>query len=70
MAQNTWINVTADKSAANRPSPNSQVHIAVGGTAAANDLTVSYDSAVITNIATFDKCVAEARLRAVAGGLK
>lgn len=70
MAQNSWINVTADKAAANRPSPNSHVHSAAGGTAASGDFTVSYDSAVVTNIAIFDTLIAAARLRAIAGGLK
>ena len=68
MAQNTWINVTADKGT--RPNHTSDVHEAKGGTAAAADLTVSYDSAVITSLGTFDTAVSAARLRAIAGGLK
>lgn len=70
MAQDTWVNVTADLSAANRPSPNSHVHTAKGGPAASSDFTISYDSAKVTGIAIFDTLVAAARLRAIAGGLK
>lgn len=70
MAQNTWINVVADKSITNRPSHNSEVHTASGGTAAAGDFTISFDNTVIANLGTFDKVVAEARARAMAGGLK
>ncbi|WP_316176259.1 hypothetical protein [Bradyrhizobium sp. SZCCHNRI1073] len=70
MAQNSWINVTSDKAAANRPSPNSHSHSAVGGTAATADFTISYDSAVVTSLAIFDTLVAAARLRAISGGLK
>lgn len=68
MAQNTWINITADKGS--RPNHTSDLHDAKGGTAAAGDLTVSYDSAVITSLGTFDTAIAAARLRAIGGGLK
>lgn len=70
MAQNTWINVSADKSAANRPSHNSDLHTATGGTAAAADFTISFDNTVVTNLGIFDTLVTAARLRAIAGGLK
>lgn len=68
MAQNTWINITADKGT--RPNHTSDLHQASGGSAASGDLTVSYDSAVITNLGTFDTALASARQRAIAGGLK
>lgn len=68
MAQNTWINITADKGA--RPDHTSDRHDAKGGTAASGDLTISYDSAVITNLGLFDTAVAAARFRAMAAGLK
>lgn len=70
MAQNTWINITADASSSSRPDHNSEVHTAKGGTSASGDLTVSYDSAVVTNLGMFDKMLASARQRAVSGGLK
>ena len=68
MAQNTFINVTADTSA--RPSPNEYTHIAKGGASASSHFTVSYDSAVITTLALYDTCAAAARQRAIGGGLK
>jgi hypothetical protein len=70
MAQNTWINVTADVAAARRPNPTSHVHTVVGGAAAAADMTISFDSAVVTNIAIFDTMVSQARMRCMSGGLK
>lgn len=69
MAQNTWINLTSDKSASS--TPDSQHHHSVsGGTAATGDLTVSYDSAVVTSLNIFDSLVRAARLRAIGAGLK
>lgn len=70
MAQNTWINITADASTSNRPDHNSELHQAAGGTAASGALTVSFDSAVVTNLGTFDKMLSVARARAIAAGLK
>ena len=69
MAQNTWINLTADKSAATTP-PGSHHHAVAGGTSATGDLTVSFDSAVVTTLNVFDSLVQAARQRAVAAGLK
>lgn len=69
MAQNTWINLGADKSSATTP-PDSHHHSAAGGTSASGDFTVSYDSAVVTNLNMFDSLVRAARQRAIAGGLK
>lgn len=69
MAQNTWINLGADKSAASTPDGNHH-HTVAGGTSASGDFTISYDSAVVTNLNVFDSLVKAARLRAMAGGLK
>ena len=69
MAQNTWINATADKSSATTPA-GSHHHTVVGGTSASGDFTVSYDSAVVVNLNMFDSLVSTARLRAIAAGLK
>ncbi len=70
MAQNTWLNVTVNKNAANIPDKTSIVNVVVGGGSAANDMTVSWDSAVVTNLNTWDSVIATARQRAVASGLK
>lgn len=69
MAQNTWINLGADKSAASKPDGEGH-HTANGGTSASGDFTISYDSAVVTSLVMFDSLVRAARLRAQAGGLK
>lgn len=69
MAQNVFINVGADKSAAT--THEGQHHNSVsGGTSASGDFTVSYDSAVVTNLNVFDSLMKTARLRAMAAGLK
>ena len=70
MAINTFINVTADKSVATRPSSTAAVHTAVGGTTTANDFSIAYDTAVVTTLTIYDSLVAAARQRAVGGGLK
>lgn len=72
MAQNTWLNAVVNKNAALIPDKINIVsgHVIVGGGSAANDMTVSWDSAVVTNLNTWDSVVAAARLRAIAGGLK
>lgn len=69
MAQNTWINATADKSSASTPS-GSHHHAVAGGTSATGDFTISYDSAVVVNLNMFDSLVSAARSRAMAAGLK
>lgn len=69
MAQNTWINLGADKTAATKSDGEGR-HTAAGGTSASGDFTISYDSAVVTNLNIFDSLVRAARLRAMAGGLK
>lgn len=68
MAQNTWVNITADKGT--RQNHTQDLHGAAGGTAASGDLTVSWDSAVVTNLGSWDTAVAAARQRAIGGGLK
>lgn len=69
MAQNIFINVGADKSAAT--THESQHHnTASGGTSASGDFTVSYDSAVVTSLNVFDSLMKTARQRAIAAGLK
>ncbi len=70
MAQNTWLNITIDPAATRRPNPTSHVHTIVSAGAAASDMTISFDSAVVTNLATFDTAVAQCRSRAMGGGLK
>lgn len=69
MAQNTWINLGADKSTASKPDGEGH-HTASGGTSASGDFTISYDSAVVTSLSIFDSLVRAARLRAMGGGLK
>lgn len=69
MAQNTWINAGADKSASKTPDDYHH-HTVSGGTSASGDFTISYDSAVVSTIAVFDSLVRAARQRAIAGGLK
>jgi hypothetical protein len=69
MAQNIWINATADKSAATAPSGKGN-HAIAGGASASGDFTISYDSAVVTNLNMFDSLVMAARLRAIGAGLK
>lgn len=70
MAQNTWLNITVDPAASRRPNPTGHQHTIVGGTAAAGDMTISFDSAVVTTLAIFDTAVAQCRNRAMGGGLK
>ena len=69
MAQNTWLNATVNKDAASIPDKADIVNAVVGGTAAANDMTISWDSAVVTKLNTWDSVVATARRRAIAAGL-
>ena len=70
MAQNTWINVVLNANAANIPDLADHVHAVVGGTAAANDVTVSFDSAKVTKLSILDSAYAAARKRAAGAGLK
>ncbi len=50
MAQNQWFNATVDPNAAGRPDRQNQYSKIVQGTAAANDLTLSFDSAKFTSV--------------------
>jgi hypothetical protein len=68
MATNTWINVTADPAIAKKPDRADHRNTVVGGTADGANLTVAWDSAVVTTLTQWDSCVAAARLRA-AGSL-
>jgi hypothetical protein len=69
MAQNTWINLGADKSTTSKPDGDGN-HTAAGGTSASGDFTISFDSTVVTSLNMFDSLVRRARLRAMSGGLK
>jgi hypothetical protein len=69
MAQNTWINMAADKSSATT-TDGGHHHAVSGGSSALGDFTISYDSAVVTNLNMFDTLVRAARLRAAGSGLK
>lgn len=69
MAQNTFLNATVNKNAAKIPDKADIIDTVVGGTAAASDMTVSWDSAVVTNLNTWDSVIATARRRAAAAGL-
>lgn len=69
MAQNTWLNATVSKNAANIPDKADIIDTVVGGGSAANDMTISWDSAVVTKLNTWDSVVAAARKRAQAAGL-
>jgi hypothetical protein len=70
MAQNTWLNTAVGKNSANIPDKRDHVHSVTGGAAAAGDMTVSWDSAVVTNLNTWDSAIAAMRKRAIGGGLK
>lgn len=70
MAINTWVNVTADKAAASKQDRADHVHKCVPGTADANDFTVAWDNAVITNLTTYDSAAEQARRLAISRGLR
>lgn len=61
MAINTWINVTLDPAASKKPDNQNHVNNAVGGTADANNLTIAYDSAVITTTSLALSCIETAK---------
>ena len=69
MAQNTFINVAVDKSAATKPD-NNHLHSVSGGASASGDMTVSLDNTVVTTLNMFDSVMKAVRLRLVSGGLK
>lgn len=70
MAQNTWFNATVDKAAAVKPDGQDHRNSCTTGTAAAGDMTISYDSAKITSLAIFDSNVRQLRAFAIGSGLK
>jgi hypothetical protein len=65
MAINTWANVTLSPAAANQPDRQDHKNTAAPGTADAGNLTVAWDSAVITRMTLWDSAVANARLIAL-----
>lgn len=69
MAQNVWINASADKSSGT-VQDSLHHHTIAGGTAASGDFTVSFDSAVVTSLAIFDSLMKQVRQRVIGGGLK
>jgi hypothetical protein len=50
MAQNVWLNATVDPAISKKIDSQDHNHTVVGGTAAASDVTLSYDSAKIANV--------------------
>lgn len=69
MAQNIWINATADKATA-QTQESLHHHTVSGGASASGDFTVSFDNTVVTTLNAFDSLVRAARQRAIAAGLK
>ena len=70
MAQNTFLNATADKSAASKVDGQDHRHVTSVGSSASGDISITYDSAVITKLTTFDSAVAALRKLAISAGLK
>jgi hypothetical protein len=62
MAINNWANVTLSGGAAVQPDRADHKNIVAAGTADGGNLTVAWDSAVITRLTLFDSAVATARL--------
>jgi len=60
MAQDRWINITLDPNVASKPDRSKDVHGKTIGTAAAADLTISYDTAKFTSQSVFRSAVAAA----------
>lgn len=61
MAQNQWINVTIDPSASKKADKSDHKNTTAQAGAAASNFTISFDSAVITNMTLFNSCVDAAR---------
>lgn len=61
MAINQWANVTLNPAAATIPDRSAHHNVTTRGTSAANNLCVSWDSAVITDMTKWDSAVASAR---------
>lgn len=69
MAQDNWLNVTVDANIASGD-PTRAKHGVSGGTAAAGDVTFSFDHTKLTTLNAADSIWAAVRLRLIAGGLK
>jgi len=67
MAINTWINVIVDPAANSKADRADDVHQVARGTAAANDLSLSFDSAKVVNMTTLRSMV-DAAIKSAAGG--
>jgi hypothetical protein len=65
MAINTWANVTLSGGAVNQPDRQDHKNAGVIGTADGGNLTVAWDSAVITRMTLWDSAVASARQQAL-----
>jgi hypothetical protein len=70
MAQNTFINVVVDPSAANKVESTHVHSVSGSSTASSGDLTLSYDSAKVTSLAILLSLVKVVMLRVSSGGLK
>ena len=57
MAQDRWINVTLDPNLASKPDRSKDNHGKTIGTAAASDLTISYDTAKFTSLTVFKSAI-------------
>lgn len=60
MAQNNWINVTLSPAAASQPDRENHSNGSSRGSAASGDLTISFDSAKITNVTLLKSAVSTA----------
>jgi hypothetical protein len=69
MAQDRWINITADASTAKKNDATEFNHDKKLGTAAGGDLTVSFDSAKFVSLAVFKSALLAAAVQA-AGMMK
>ncbi len=69
MAQDRWINITLDASTSKKSDMTEFNHTKKGGASAANDLTISFDSATITSLQLFKSAVFAA-IQQAAGMLK
>jgi hypothetical protein len=60
MAQNNWINISLSPNAASTPDRENHVNGSSRSAAASGDLTISFDSAKITNVTLLKSAVATA----------
>lgn len=61
MAQNQFVNVTIDPSAAKKPDAANHIHVAGQAGSASSNMTISIDSAVVTSLTLLDSMYAAAR---------